>query len=429
MAMKNSEQILIKKARLIEPQSEYHLQEVDLLLSDGILQKIAPEINEEGLETFSAENLHVSLGWLDLRAQFSDPGNEDREDIQTGSLAAWQGGFTSVALSPQTQPVADTKSAIHYVNRANEGSPVNLLPYGAFSRGTLGEELSEIYDMHKAGAIAFSNGNKAVKNSALMKLALLYNKDLGKALQVLSYDEALMLEGQMHEGSKSTWLGLKGIPEMSETISQNRDIRLAEYCQAPLHFMGISSAQSVALLRAAQADGQEISGDVNLMNLLFTDEDLDSYDSNLKVFPPLRSRVDKESLISALKEGVLKGICSNHQPRTIEEKRCEFDLAAFGAASLEGFFAALNAALEDQMELSEIIYQISRAPREILKYQEDLRIEAGAAVELSFFNPSLEWNWEDIKPYSKAANYPFRGLKLKGKPLATYCKGKFRPIS
>lgn len=426
--MKNSAQILIKNARLIEPQSEFHLQEVDLLLKDGKIEQIAPRISIDNIETFTAENLHVSLGWMDLRANFSDPGKEDREDLESGAMAAWQGGFTSVGLSPQTHPVADNKAGIQYIKSASYSSPINLLPYGAFSRETKGEELSEIYDMNKAGALAFSNGKHCVKNSALMKLALLYNRDLKKPLQVQSFDADLMAEGQMHEGSKSTWLGLKGIPEIAETISQERDISLAEYCDAPLHFNGISSTQSVALLRDAQKKGLSISGDVNLMNLIFSADDLESYDSRLKVFPPLREMSDQASLIKALKEGVLKGIASNHEARTIEEKRCEFDLASFGAATLEGFFGALNAALEKEMQLTEIINHISRAPRELTGYQENMTIKAGEAVELTFFNPSLEWSWNEIKPYSKAANYPFHLTRLKGKALATFVKGKFSPI-
>jgi dihydroorotase len=427
--MKNSAQILIKNARLVEPLSEFHLQQVDLLLTNGKLEQIAPSISIDNIETFSADNLHVSLGWMDLRANFSDPGMEDREDLESGALAAWQGGFTSVGLSPQTEPVADTKASIHYINRANQNSPVNLLPYGAFSRGTKGEELSEIYDMYKAGALAFSNGKNSVSNSALMKLALLYNRDLKRPLQVQSFDANLRADGQMHEGSKSTWLGLKGLPEISETITQARDIHLAEYCEAALHFNGISSSKSVALVREAQEKGIAISGDVNLMNLLFTDEDLESYDSRLKVFPPLREMRDKSNLVQALKNGVLKGIASNHEPRTIEEKRCEFDMASFGSATLEGFFGALNAALETKMTLSDIIYQISRAPREITHYQTNMAVKAGEEVELTFFNPALEWSWSDLKPYSKAANYPFDLIPLKGKALATYVKGKFSPIA
>ncbi len=427
--MKNLAQILIKNARLIEPQSEFHLQQVDLLLQNGKIEQIAPTISRDNIETFTSENLHVSLGWMDLRANFSDPGMEDREDLESGAMAAWQGGFTSVGLSPQTEPVADNKAGIQYIKGASISSPVNLLPYGAFSRETKGEELSEIYDMNRAGALAFSNGKRSVKNSALMKLALLYNRDLKKPLQVQSYDAELMSEGQMHEGAKSTWLGLKGIPEIAETISQERDITLAEYCEAPLHFNGISSSKSVALIESAQKKGIAISGDVNLMNLLFSADDLESYDSRLKVFPPLREKSDQKSLIQALKKGTLKGIASNHEPRTIEEKRCEFDLASFGAATLEGFFGALNAALEKDMELSQIIYHISRAPRELTGYQENMHLKAGEAAELTFFNPSLEWSWQDFQPQSKAANYPFGLIPLKGKALATFVKGKFSLIA
>lgn len=416
----SAQKFLIKNAKVIDPRSSFHQKVVDLLLSEGKIEKIGSNLSDPKAQEFSADNLHLSIGWLDLRANFNDPGNEDREDLNSGAAAAAQGGFTSVALSPDTNPTVDHKAAIQYLAKHNPYLPVKVLPMGAFSKGLKGEELSEIYDMKAAGAVGFSHGTKAVTNSALMRLALLYNREIGPALQVLSQDKGIRANGQMHEGEKSTWLGLKGIPELAESLGIARDIALADYCLAPLHLQALSSKEAVELLEKAQAKGLDISADVNLLNLVYTDEALESYDSNLKVYPPLRSAADREALIAALKKGSIKAIASNHQPRTIEEKRCEFDLAAFGAASLEGFFGALNASCGNELGLDRIIELISMGPREVLNYQTDLKIEEGATVELSLFDPELSYTLEASNLKSKGANNPFLGMSLKGKALAIY---------
>ncbi len=425
----SAQKYLIKKARVIDSRSSHHLQVVDLLLANGEILEIGSELKDSEAEVFEAPNLHISIGWLDLRANFNDPGNEDREDIQSGATAAARGGFTSVALSPETNPVIDNKAAVQYLLKQAEGQMVNLLPIAAFSKDLKGEELSEVYDMKATGAIAFSHGGSAVSNSALMRLALLYNREIGPALQILSQDKTIRSNGQMHEGDKSTWLGLKGIPALSESLAVNRDIALAEYCQSPIHFQAISSAEALKIIEEKQAAGQAISADVNLMNLLFSEEDLKQYDSNLKVYPPLRSQADQKALIEALKKGSLSAIASNHQPRTIEEKRCEFDLAKFGAATLEGFFGALNAKWGSELGLDRIIELISQGPRKILDYQRDLKIEKGAKVELSLFDPELDYSWSDLQLHSKAANYPFKSLKLKGKAVAIYQKSELRKLA
>lgn len=416
----SAQKVLIKQAKVIDPRSEHHNKVVDLLLEGGRIKQIADQIEDQGAQEFKAPNLHVSIGWLDMRANFNDPGYEDREDLFSGAAAAAQGGFTSVALSPETLPVTDNKAAIQYLLKPNKNIAIRLLPIGSFSKGLKGEELSEIYDMKAAGAIAFSHGNKAVNNSALMRLALLYNREIGPALQVLSQDESIRSNGQMHEGEKSTWLGLKGIPALAESIGLSRDIALAEYCEAPVHFQGISSKEGLELIQMGQAKGLKLSADVNLMNLVFSDEDLESYDTNLKVYPPLRSKNDQQALIEGIKKGEIKAICSNHQPRTIEEKRCEFDIARFGAATLEGFFGALNKACGEDLGLDKLIEAISRGPREVLKYQENLSVAEGQEAELTFFDPDLDYEFDPATKQSKGANYPFKNMNLKGKALAIY---------
>jgi len=255
---------------------------------------------------------------------------------------------------------------------------------------------------------------------------LLYQREMPEALQVLSKDPSMAAGGQMHEGAKSTWLGLKGIPDLAETLSISRDISLAQYCNSAIHFQGISAAKSVELISQAQKDGLKVSADVNLLNLIYTDQALETYDSNLKLYPPLREEKDREALLKGLKSGVITGIASDHNPNTIEEKRCEFDLAEFGAASIEGSFACLNTHLGEELGLELIIEILSRRNREILNYQTSAAIDINACVDLTLFDPSIEWAWDKYRAKSKAANYPFKGQSFKGRALGTFSRGQWR---
>lgn len=425
----SSSRYLVKQARILDPRSSHHGQVRDLILEHGQIVDIAERLEDAQAERIEVEGLHLSPGFIELRANFNDPGNEDREDIESGAQAAVNGGFTAVALSPQTLPSVDRKSAVEYLKRRSESSPVHLLPIGSFSKELKGDDLAEMADMKASGALAFSHGTKVVSNAALMRLALLYNRELGSPLQVLSYDEAMVQGGQMHEGAKSTWLGLKGLPALAEQIGIARDLALAEYTNAPIHFQGLSSSDALGLIKEAKERGLSLSADVNWLNLLKTDADLESYDTNLKVYPPLRDEAHRLALIEGLKSGLINAIAGDHRPRTIEEKRCEFDLAAFGAASLEISFAALHTALAEDLGLEHLVERLSRGPREVLNYGLEDRIEKGAQLDLSFFNPNESWNWDPAKSKSKAANYPYQQQEFKGKIVATYCKGKWQTNS
>lgn len=423
----NSALYLLKGVRIIDSKSPFHNQVQDILLGPNEIIDIQKTINTPEAQKIKGNNLHVSLGFTDLRANFNDPGNEDREDLQSGAEAALQGGFTSVALSPETTPITDNKAGVEYLCSYSRGSKINLLPIAAFSKNLQGEELSEFYDMRQAGAIAFNHGGRPLSNSALMRLALLYNRELKTPLQVLSYDPKISAGGQMHEGPKSTWLGLKGIPDLAETLYMSRDIALAEYTGAAIHFMGVSSQAGLELIRSAQQKGLKVSGDVNLLNLIYTDQDLESYNTNLKLFPPLREESDREALIAGLKDGSLTGIASDHNPATIEEKKCEFDGARFGAATLEGSFSALLSHLERDLGLERIVDLLSRGSRSILAYRQEEHIAIGQKVDLCVFDPDEKWAWNEYQPKSKAANYPFAGEVFKGRVRGTYCKGIWRP--
>lgn len=420
--MKNANKLLIKAARVIDPESEFHNKTVDILVAGELIEKIAPEIEDENAEIVKHKNLHVSPGWFDLRANFGDPGNEDKEDLDSGARSAIAGGFTAVGLSPDTDPVIDSKADIEYVYGKGDEYPLHIFPYGAFTRGLKGEELSEMYDMYEAGAVAFSHGRGTVTNSSVMKLALQYARNFAPYLHVQSFDEKIRHSGVMHEGAKSTWLGLKGIASLSEELGINRDLYLAEYAETGIHFQGVSSAQSVKILEKAKAENRLFSADVNMANLIFTDEDLENYDTNLKVFPPLRTQADRAALIEGLKSGVISAITSNHQPETIENKRCEFDLAEFGAAGIEAFFGALWHSLHSALSLEEFIKLIAHQPRKILGLDVPV-IKVGAYAEMTLFDPDQEWQLTKDQLESKAANYAYLNRPLKGKALGIINKG------
>lgn len=411
-----SGKILIKHARIIDPNSAHHQQVKDILIENDTVLKIADSIEDADAQTVQHTNLHISPGWFDLRANFCDPGHEEREDIESGIHAAIFGGFTGVALSPETTPAIDNKAAIEYVYQRAEDFPINVLPYGALSKGLNGEELSEMYDMHQAGAVAFSHGKKPVANAALIKLALLYAKEFAPPIHVFSTDESLAFKGQMHEGEASTYLGLKGIPALAEEVTLLRDLHLAGYADVAIHFMSISSKSGVEILKNAHRDGKPFTADVSLANLIFTDQDLENYDSNLKVSPPIRSAEDREALIMALNEELIQVITSDHTPVDIENKKCEFDQAEFGMIGLETLFGALGNLKNEGLSLDKIIKCIAINPRMVLG-MECPTVEEGSWGEFTLFDPDLEWTFEKSDIQSKSKNTPLLGKKLTGKSL------------
>lgn len=414
--------ILIKQAKIIDPLSSHKGDRVDILIKDDIIQKIAANIEDPEARSFSSENLCVSPGWFDLRANFCDPGFEEKEDIESGVNAAIFGGFTGVAISPDTKPTLDSKALVEYIYKKAEGLPINVYPYGALTKKLEGKELSEMYDMFEAGAIAFSHGKTSPDNLAVIKVALQYQKNFAPPLHLFAMNESLMSGGQMHEGEKSTYLGLKGIPAMAEEIGLHNALHLAEYAETPIHFNGISTSSGINILEQAQKDGKAYSADVALANVFFTDEDLETYDTRYKVMPPLRTKSDRDSIIKALKDDVIHAIASDHYPENIENKMCEFDHAAFGIISLESFVGAVGKALSDELGWERIIELIAINPRRILGLQIPT-IEEGNMAELSFFNPEKEWTFSKKDIQSKSTNSPFIGKTLKGKALGIFNEG------
>lgn len=417
--------LLVRSAKIIDSNSKHHLQTKDLLIENGEIVKISSTIKNPGkIPELKAENLHASPGWVDMQANFGEPGFEPKETIESGLQCAIAGGVTNVLLMPETNPVNDSVATTEFILKKSSNSPVNLMPAGAISKGMSGVELSEMFDMNQAGVKAFSDYKKGVKNSKLLQLALQYSKSLNAIILQQPFDSNLTGNTQVNEGTTSLKLGLKGNPVLSEVLGIIRDSKIAEYCESRLHFSIISSAEGAAILEEIQKKNSSISAGISPAYLHFSDENIGSFDSNHKVFPPFRSDKDKTFLIKALKKNVIQVICSDHSPQDEEHKSLEFEYAAYGTIGLETLFGAANTALRKHMDLSDIIEKISHQPRKILNMNQ-ANIEVGNRADITFFDPDFQWEFTASHIQSKSKNTPFLGHKFIGKALAIYNKSQF----
>ena len=415
--------ILIKKATILDPSSKHNQQAKDILIENGIIVQIEDSITAKDAELIESENLHISQGWTDLNARFGEPGEEYKEDLESGMRAAAQGGFTHIALMPSTEPCIQSKADVNYLLYQTSHNIVDIHPIGALTENRKGEQITEMYDMHKNGAVAFSDDKRSIANASLMKIALLYAKNFDGLIMSYSSEAKTSHNGQMNEGSTSTKLGLKGIPTLAEELQLARDLQLCEYTEAKLHFSTITSKESVKLIREAKAKGLNITADTSSYHLLLNDTALESFDSNLKVKPPLRSVADIDALKEGLQDGTIDAICSDHYPQNIENKKCEFNIADFGMINLETSFAAANTALNETLGTSQIIEKLTSLPKAILGL-DNQSIEEGSLADLTLFNPTHKWTYLEDGIVSKSKNSPLIGKELVGKPLGIINNGQ-----
>lgn len=404
---------LIKSAKIIDKNSTFNGETVDILIENGIITKIGSSIkNDNNYKEISFEGLYASPGWFDMRVNFCDPGHEYKEDLTSGLNAAAKGGFTSVLVMPDTEPSNSTKSGIEYIINKAKGNIVDTIPAGSLSYHCEGKEIAEMYDMYSAGAVAFTDNKKSIKSASLLNRALLYSQSFNGLIIDFPNDTELSKGGKINEGVVSTELGLKGIPSLAEELMVTRDIYLAEYCNSKIHLANISTKKSVDLIRTAKKNGLNITADVNSYHLHLDETALLHFDSNYKVTPPLRTSEDRKALIAGLKDGTIDVICSDHTPEDIENKQCEFDNAAFGIINLQTSYALANS--NANLSSNEIINAITIRPREILDLKKVV-IKEGEEANITLFNPDKKWslNKEDI--VSKSKNTPFIGKELTGK--------------
>jgi dihydroorotase len=408
--------VLIRKATIIDKNSSYNGQKVDLLIENGQISKIGVEINAKAQKVIEGEQLCLSIGWMDIGAQIGDPGFEHREDLHSATIAAAAGGYTSIACYPNSNPVVDSKSGILYIKQNTSQSLVDFYPIGAISENCNGKDITEMIDMHRAGAVAFSDGKYPIQDNGLMMRALLYIKSFNGVIINQPQDKTIAHDGQANEGIVSTSLGIRGIPHMAEEIMLQRDIFLAEYTQSKLHVANISTANAVEMIRKAKQNGLQITASVAAMNLAYADTAIHGFDSNYKVLPPLRTQKDIAALKDGLKDGTIDIINSNHIPLEEEAKKLEFTYADFGVIGLETSFAVANMNLSGCLSLEQLIEKLAIVPRQLLGIDIPA-IEEGKVANLTIFDPKQNWVYEEKNIKSKSKNSPFIGQKLKGKVL------------
>lgn len=408
--------LLIKNATIVDPESKLNGKKRDILIKNGKIEDIKAKITIPNIKTINESGLCVSIGWLDVGTQVGDPGFEHREDLDSAAKAAAAGGFTAIACLPNTHPVIHSKSEVLYIKNNTQNSIVDFYPIGAISQDCKGEAITEMMDMNRSGAVAFSDGKKSLQSNGLMMRALNYVKAFDGIIMNEANDESISGNAQMHEGVTSTSLGMKGFPVLAEEIMVQRDIYLAEYTNSKVHISNISSGGSVDLVRKAKANGIQVSCSVAAMSLAFDESVLTSFDSNYKVFPPLREKGDIGALKKGLKDGTIDYINSNHTPLDKEAKDLEFPYADFGVIGLETSFAVSNTFLKKTLSTEQLIEKLAVRPRQILQLPIP-QIAVGASANLTLFQTNKEWTVDKKDIYSKSKNTPFIGMTLKGKVL------------
>ena len=413
--------ILIKQATVVCPDSVHHLLQKDILIVDGKITSIEDAIDEDNAIMIANEKLFVSIGWLEVMADFADPGFEHRETIETGAQAAVNGGFTDVMILPNTKPAASTKAQIEYIVQKSKGLPINIHPIGSITKNCEGEELAEMYDMTESGAVAFSDGTQSIKQENILIKALQYHLATGKTVIQLPASAQFNEHGLMSEGIQSTRLGLPGMPAIAEELMIVRDIEIAKYTDGRLHISGISTKKGLEIALQAVVENDNLSFSVVPQQLWFTDEQLNSYDTNFKLLPPLRTESDRAFLLEKAKEGKIKCFTSLHLPAHNDEKDCEFEYAAFGNIGLETLFSALFTA---GISVENIIEALTVNGRNVFGLPIPI-LEENSEACLTLFTTAGNKKYDAKKAASLSANSAFDGVELKGKVLGIINKGQF----
>lgn len=426
--------LLLRSVRIVDKASPFNGQTKDILVKDGVIAHVGDALSADDADVMEGSGWCVSPGWVDMRVGSRDPGFEHKENLDSVREGAMRGGFTEIVLLPNSRPVVDSKDTLSYVRQDRPAVPIKVHVAAAVTRGAEGVDFTEMIDLHRAGAVAFTDGEYPIQNADILLKALLYLRPLNALLMNRPEDRQLTLFGQMNEGITSTLLGLKGMPALAEEMMLSRDLKLLDYVLeqetvpasgAPLlHVSLVSTARAVGLIRDAKRRGLPVSCDMAAHQLAYDDSALMGFDTNLKVNPPFRVPSDMTALRAGLADGTIDCVVSDHSPHDEESKNLEFDHADFGITGLETAFSLLH--MHGGLPLDESIARLTIHPRRNLRLPGVL-VQEGQAANLTIFAPEEEWRYE--KSVSKSINTPFLGQTLTGKAKGVINQGQVRWLS
>ena len=415
--------ILLKGGKIYDPFLSINKVN-DILIKDGIIVKINKSIPiSDNYKIIDCKKTIITNGFLDMHVHFREPGFEFKETINSGSLAAFYGGFTRVCTMPNTDPVIDTPELIKFIINSSENLPIYIHPIGAITKGQKGIELAEIGEMILAGAVAISDDGLPLKNSQLMRYALEYAKKFNIPVINHAEDCCLVNDGLIHEGEMSLKLGLMGNPDIAESTMIYRDLSIADYVGGKIHIPHVSSYKSLDVIKYFKDRGVNVTAEVTPHHLSLTDKILENFDTNAKVAPPIRSKKDKDAIIAGVKSGIIDCIATDHAPHSIVDKERDFRDASCGMIGLESAFGLVNKTLlTKNYSIESIINLFTINPSKIINVTPNV-IKVGNLAELNVINPTYEWIFNKDSIHSKSSNSPLIGKKMVGKVLVTMNKG------
>jgi dihydroorotase len=421
--IEQTERLLIKNAHLIDPRSKWHDRKVDLFIEGEFIKDIGPDLEYSKLAVVDAKDQFISPGWVDLRAFVREPGAEHQETILTALNAAAAGGFSSILAHPSTDSPIQKASDVQYMLSKAEGHLVDLNICAALSADLEGKELSEMYDLYRSGASGFGNGNHPYRHGGLLQRALLYTSGFKSMVFSHAIDSTLEHGGIVNESESTIHSGMRLAPALAEYAQIQKEIEIARYCEQGLHFSHISSAESVQLIRRAKQEGLNISCDVSIMHLCYTDAAVLEYDSHFKLNPPLRTEKDRQALILGLKDGTIDAVVSDHQPLNVEGKQIEFDFASPGVMSLQTVFPMYHKYLRHDIPFETWIEAISLRPAALLGRHLPV-LREGEKANFSLFHPSVLWTFNKHTNQSISENHPLFNSEITGKCTLTVNNGR-----
>jgi dihydroorotase len=414
--------ILIQAAKILDTNSPFHKKEKNVLIQNGRITEIGDK-NYQADKVIKAEGMILSTGWFDMGTFIGDPGLEHKEDLESGAKAAVAGGFTEIAVLPNTVPCIQTKNDVTYLTRGNDNRLLQIHPLASVTKNNKGEELTEMIDLHEAGAAGFTDGLKPIWHTDIFLKSLQYLQKFNGVLIDHPEDIWLNMFGQMHEGLQSTMLGLKGMPRIAEEVAISRNLKLLAYAGGRLHLAKLSTSKSIGLVRAAKSK-MNLTCDIAAYQPLLDDSMLAGFDTNYKVNPPLREKSDNDALIKGLNDGTIDVICSGHVPQDEESKSIEFDLADAGIINLQTFAANL-VSLSEMVNWDVLIEKVTNGPRSVLQVEMPV-IDVEAKANLTLLDPTCVWTFDEKTNLSKAKNSPWLGQSITGKVIAVFNNGKHK---